>query len=63
MFNAIVALSGLCWFCHTELFEEWKSIRIGGDQLSISLTVMIVLIYLVICIGNGVRWYFAHRRL
>lgn len=47
---------------NTKYFDSWAGIKIGGEQLSISLTALTVLVYIAIGAFGGIRWYYTHRR-
>ena len=61
MLDFILALLALWGFCNTKYFEEWSQIHIGGNQLSFSLTALIVLVYLGIGAFGSLRWYYFHN--
>ena len=44
MLDAVLVILNLWWFFNTKYFEAWAGIKIGGDQLSLSLTALIVLV-------------------
>lgn len=62
MLDAVLALISLWWFFNTKYFDSWAGIKIGGEQLSISLTALTVLVYIAIGAFGGIRWYYTHRR-
>lgn len=63
MLEVILVILNLWWFYNTKYFELWSEIKIGDDQFSISITALIILIYIAIGAFGFVRWYYYHRRL
>lgn len=63
MLDAVLVVLSLWWFFNTKYFEAWVGIKIGGDQFSLSLTALIVLVYLAIGAFGSIRWYYCHRRI
>lgn len=63
MLDAVLLILSLWWFFNTKYFESWAGIKIGGDQFSLSLTALIVLVYLAIGAFGSIRWYYCHRRI
>lgn len=63
MLDAVLVIVSLWWFFNTTYFEAWKEIKIGGNQFSLSLTALIVLVYLAIGLFGFIRWYYCHRRI
>jgi hypothetical protein len=63
MLEVILVILNLWWFFNTKYFELWSKIKIGGDQFSISVTALIILIYLVVGAFGFIRWFYYHRRL
>lgn len=61
MLDMILVALGLWWFCKTEYFESWSKIVIGGDQFSISITALIVLLYLIVGLISAIRWYYFNK--
>ncbi len=53
MLIALLAVTNLLWFMQTECFAKCKMIKIGGDQMSCSLSALIIVIYLV-CMFVGI---------
>lgn len=62
MLVALLVFFSLLWFCNTRFFAAWSEVTIGGDQLSLSLTALVIIIYLIIGAFGLVRWYYVHRR-
>ncbi len=63
MLDVVLVFFSLWWFFNTTYFEAWREIKIGGEQFSLSLTALIVLVYLIIGLIGFIRWYYSHRRL
>ena len=63
MLELILVILNLWWFYNTKYFERWSKIKIGDDQFSISITALIILIYIAIGAFGFIRWYYYHRRL
>lgn len=63
MLELILVVLNLWWFYNTKYFELWSEIKIGDDQFSISVTALIILIYIAIGAFGFTRWYYYHRRL
>lgn len=61
MLVAILAILNLFWYFNTGYCKSWSKIIIGGDQLSFSVSTLIVIIYLVIAVYGIVRSYYNHR--
>ena len=61
MLDVILAILALWGFCNTEYFEKWSHIHIGGDQISFSLTALIVLVYIGVGAFGAIRWYYFHN--
>lgn len=57
MLDAVLVILSLWWFFNAKYFEAWTGIKIGGDQFSLSLTALVVLVYLVIGAFGSIRWY------
>lgn len=55
MLDAVLVILGLWWFFNTKYSEAWAGFRIGGDQFSLSLTALIVLMYLAIGVFGSIR--------
>lgn len=62
MLNALLAIISIWLFAHTDYFEIWKTVKLGNDQLTISLTALVILTYLILALANAIRWYYTHRR-
>ena len=62
MLAAILALFSLCWFCNSRFFVKWSKIIIGGDQISISVTALIIIIYIFVAVIAFVSWYYSRRK-
>lgn len=62
MLDLILVIFSLLWFCNTEFFGNWSSIKIGGDQFCISLSALIIVLYTVVGAFGAIRWYYSHRR-
>ena len=55
MLEVILVTLNLWWFYNTKYFKLWSKIKIGDDQFSISITALIILIYIAIGAFGFVR--------
>ncbi len=58
MLEIMLAAFSIWWFCHTEYFETWSFVKIGGEQISVSLTAIIIIVYVAIGIHGAIRWHY-----
>ncbi len=61
MLELIMTIISLWWFYHTEYFVLWSKVKIGGEQISMSVTALIVVIYIIIIIFEAVKWHYSSR--
>ncbi len=62
MLGAVLALTNIIFFLNTDFYTSWKDVMIGGEQFSVSLSALIILLYLFIGIFDLVRWNYIKKR-
>lgn len=59
MFDMILIITSVIWFCNTEYFDSWSRVKIGGSQVSVTVSAFIIIIYLVAFVYVATRWYYS----
>ena len=61
MLILIMALTSILWFCNSSFFNDWSGIMIGGEQLSVSVTALVIIVYLAFAAFGFIQWYYRRR--
>ncbi|MBQ0066262.1 MAG: hypothetical protein KBT48_10915, partial [Firmicutes bacterium] len=59
----ILSFSCILWFMQTSFYHTWSQIKLGGDQMSFSISALIILIYIGIAIYGLLKWYFLNYNI
>ena len=61
MLILIMALTSIFWFCNSTFFIEWSNIMVGGEQISVSVTALVIFFYLAFAAFGVIQWYYRRR--
>lgn len=56
MLICILSIANLWWFCHTDYLYNWSKIMVGCQQVSFSLSALVIIFNLMSCLYGLIVW-------
>lgn len=60
MLYFVLSFTSILWFVQTSFYHSWSQVKLGGDQLSFSISAMIIVFYMSVAVYGLVKWYIGY---